>query len=74
MKEFKLIPLAPMTIAGPDIEELKNEAWKYVSELRKDGKKVTYTILYAVMVIPVEVDSVEKKMGCIRKNETKTFK
>lgn len=56
-----------MTIAGPDLEELRIEAEQYIRDLRESGKNVAYTTMYAVMVIPVEVDTVENKIGSRRK-------
>jgi hypothetical protein len=77
MKEFKLIPQSPMTIAGPNLAELEAEAEKYINSLRKAGKNVAYTIMYAVMIIPVEVDAAEVKVGGKRKaviaNDTVTL-
>ncbi|RGN33835.1 hypothetical protein [Bacteroides oleiciplenus] len=67
MKEIKLIPQAPMTIIGPDLEELRTEAKKYIDGLRKAGKNVAYTTMYAAMVIPVELDAADVKTGGKRK-------
>lgn len=67
MREIKLTLQTPMTFVGPNIEELKAEAARYINDLCKAGKRVTYTNMYAVVVIPVELDTTENKTGGRRK-------